>query len=112
MEKIFQVLRKFFLSVILYVFYWKNFSNILIHFFNVPENFSSTCGFRVDAKIDASKSSYDKNDEGLVKFFNLTIYDSARMYDELKNAQETSKAAAARAKKAEFEQSKGIKPKL
>ena len=34
------------------------------------------------------------------------------MYDELKNAQETSKAAAARAKKAEFEQSKGIKPKL
>ena len=34
------------------------------------------------------------------------------MYDELKNAQETSKAAAARAKEAEIEKSKGIKPKL
>ena len=79
---------------------------------NAPETFSSTCGFRVDAKIDASKSSYDKNDEGLVKFFNLTIYDSARMYEELKKAQETNKAAAARAKEAEFEKSKEIKPKL
>lgn len=79
---------------------------------NAPETFSSTCGFRVDAKIDASKSSYNKNDEGLVKFFNLTIYDSARMYDELKKTQETNKAAAARAKEAEFEKSKEIKPKL
>ena len=79
---------------------------------NAPENFASTCGFRIDAKINASKSSYDKNDEGLVNFLNITIYDSARMYDELKNAQEKNKAAAARAKEAEFEKSKGIKPSL
>lgn len=79
---------------------------------NAPETFSSHCGIRVDAKIDASKSAYNKNDEGLVNFLSITMYDSAGMFDALKQTQEKNNAAKSKEKEAELERAKGIKPKL
>ena len=40
------------------------------------------------------------------------MYDAARMYDSLKKNQDTAAAAAQKARDAEMERAKGVKPKL
>ncbi len=77
-----------------------------------PGTFSSQCSVRVDAQINASKTAVQSNDEGLVKYLSISMYDAARMYDSLKKNQDTAAAAAQKARDAEMERAKGVKPKL
>ena len=53
--------------------------------------------------------AYDPRENSVVS---ISMYDAARMYDSLKKNQDTAAAAAQKARDAEMERAKGVKPKL